>query len=107
MFEIKAKLWLESDSKCVIGKGRAELLKKIKELESLSEVAKSMNMAYSHAWSEIKEIENVVGSPVIKTSRGGNNGGGSYLTEIGEEILKIFENEKESLDDYISKRNKL
>jgi len=107
VFEIKAKIWLESDSKCVIGKGRAELLNKVKELGSLSEVAKSMNMAYSHAWSEIKEIENVVGSPVIRTSRGGSNGGGSCLTEVGEEILKIFENEKKSLDDYISKRNEI
>jgi molybdate transport system regulatory protein len=107
VFEIKAKIWLESDSKCVIGKGRAELLKKVKELGSLSEVAKSMNMAYSHAWSEIKEIEEVVGSPIIKTSRGGNNRGGSCLTEFGEEILKLFENEKKSLDSYISKRNKI
>lgn len=106
MFEIKAKIWLESDSKCIIGKGRAELLKKVKDLGSLSEVAKSMNMAYSHAWSEIKEIENVVGSPVIRTSRGGSNGGGSCLTEVGEKLLKIFENEKKSLDSYISKRNK-
>jgi len=45
-----------------------------------------MNMAYSHAWSEIKEIEEVVGSLIIKTSKGGNNRGGSCLTEVGEEI---------------------
>ena len=57
--------------------------------------------------SEIKEIEESIGKPVIKTSRGGNERGGSCLTETGEEILKIFEDEKKSLDNYISKRNKL
>jgi len=55
--EVKAKIWLELDSKCVLGKGRAELLNKIKEIGSLAEVARSMGMAYSHAWSEIKAID--------------------------------------------------
>lgn len=106
MFEIKAKIWLESDSKCVIGKGRAELLKKIKELESLSEVAKSMNMAYSHAWSEIKEIEEAVCGSVIISSRGGKDGGSSCLTELGEDILKKYNEEKKKLDQHLVKRNK-
>lgn len=107
MFEIKAKIWLEIDSKCIIGKGRAELLDKIKEMGSLSKVAKSMGMAYSHAWSEIKEIEETVGGPVITTQRGGKDGGNSVLTDLGEELLKKFNDEKKSLDSYISKRNKL
>ena len=107
MFEVKAKIWLEIDSKCVIGKGRAELLHKIKELGSISEVARSMDMAYSHAWSEIREISDAVGGPVIKTSTGGKRGGGSCLTELGEKILEKFDNEKRSLDAYVLKRNSI
>ncbi len=107
VFDVKAKIWLEIDSKCVIGHGRAELLRKIKQLGSLSEVARSMSMAYSHAWSEIKEISDAVGGPVIVTSRGGKDGGSSILTELGEEILRQFDEEKKSLDNYIAKRNKL
>ena len=107
MFETKAKIWLEIDSKCIIGEGRAELLHKIKELESLSEAARSMGMAYSHAWSEIKEISKAVGGPVMEASRGGKDGGGSHLTELGEEILNQFDKEKKCLDKYISKRNRL
>lgn len=106
MFEIKAKLWLETDSKCIIGKGRANLLHKIKELGSLSEAAKSMGMAYSHAWSEIKEIEEALDCPVIITSRGGKDGGSTSLTEFGEDILKQFDDEMKKLDNYIDNRNK-
>jgi molybdate transport system regulatory protein len=106
VFEIKAKIWLESDSKCVIGKGRADLLRKIKELGSLSEVAKSINMAYSHAWSEIKEIEEAVGGSVIISSRGGKDGGSSCLTELGENIVKRFDEEKKKMDQHLVKRNK-
>lgn len=106
MFEVKAKIWFEIDSKCIIGKGRAELLHKIKELGSLSEAAKSMGMAYSHAWSEIKEIEEAVDSPVIITSRGGKDGGSACLTELGEDILKQFDDEMKRLENYIDDRNK-
>ena len=106
MIKVKAKIWLEIDSKCIIGQGRAELLRKIKELGSLSEVARSMGMAYSHAWSEIKEISNAVGGPVIVTSIGGKQGGSSRLTELGEELLNHFNEETNSLDNYLSKRNK-
>ncbi|MBN2603811.1 MAG: LysR family transcriptional regulator [Candidatus Thermoplasmatota archaeon] len=98
---------MEIDTKCVIGEGRAELLHKIKQLGSLSDVARSMCMAYSHAWSEIKEISDAAGGPVIKTSRGGKEGGSSYLTELGEKILNQFDEEKKSLEEYLSKRNEL
>lgn len=106
MFEIKAKLWLELDSKCVIGHGRAELLHKVKEFGSLTEVAKSMEMAYSHAWSEIKEISNAVGGPILETSIGGKQGGGSRLTKLGEDILQQFDNEMKNMEEYLAKRNK-
>jgi molybdate transport system regulatory protein len=106
VIKVKAKIWLEIDSNCIIGQGRAELLRKIKELGSLSEVARSMGMAYSHAWSEIKEISNAIGGQVIVTSRGGKQGGGSRLTELGEELLNRFDEETNSLDGHLSKRNK-
>ena len=82
------------------------MLRKIKELGSLTEVARSMGMAYSHAWSEIKEISNSVGGQVIVTSRGGKQGGSSRLTELGEDLLNRFDEETNSLDNYLSKRNK-
>ena len=103
--EIQAKLWLEKDSKFILGVGRAELLRKIRETGSISKAAKSMGMSYSHAWSEVREISEAAGSPVVETSRGGKTGGKSKLTPLGEEILKKFEKEKEMLDRNLSKRN--
>ena len=106
VFEVKAKIWLESNSKCIIGRGRAELLHKIKELGSLSDVARSMGMAYSHAWTEIKEIEDAVGAPVVVTSRGGIDGGSSQLTDLGEDLLKKYDEEMKILKQYLLERNK-
>jgi molybdate transport system regulatory protein len=105
MTEVKAKLWLEKDGKIILGKGRAQLLSQIEKSGSLSEAAKTMNMSYSHAWSEIKEISEALGESVIDTARGGKEGGSSKLTSVGKEILKKFEKEIESLDRHLASRN--
>ncbi len=105
MFEVKAKIWLEKDSKSIIGKGRAELLRRIKEMGSLRKAANSMDMSYSHAWEEINEISEAAGGPVIEAERGGKGGGSSHLTDLGEKILEKFNEEKKGLDSYLSDRN--
>jgi molybdate transport system regulatory protein len=103
--DVKAKLWLEKNSRFIIGAGRAEILRKIKETGSLAKAAKSMSMSYSHAWSEIRDISDAAGGQVVETSRGGASGGNSRLTELGEELLKTFDDELEKLDRHLAKQN--
>jgi molybdate transport system regulatory protein len=103
--EVKAKLWLEKDSRFILGVGRAEILRRIKETGSLAKAAKSMGMSYSHAWSEIREISDAAGGPVVETSRGGTSGGSSRLTDLGERLLKSFDDEMGKLDKHLAKRN--
>lgn len=105
MVEVKAKLWLENDSRFILGVGRAELLRHVKETGSLMKAAKAMGMSYSHAWSEVRDISEALGTPVIETVRGGRTGGSSRLTEHGISILEKFEKEKEMLDRHLAKRN--
>ena len=105
MADIKAKLWIEKDSRFILGEGRAELLRHVKETGSLVKAAKAMEMSYSHAWSELRDISEALGVPVIETLRGGRSGGSSKLTEAGEDILNQFEKEKEMLDRHLAKRN--
>jgi molybdate transport system regulatory protein len=105
MFQVKAKLWLEIENQCIIGQGRAELLHKIKEYGSLAKVAQSMKMAYSHAWTELQEISDAVGGPIIETAIGGKKGGGSHLTKLGEDILSRYDEEMQRLEDFLTRRN--
>jgi molybdate transport system regulatory protein len=104
--EIKAKLWLEEDGRMVLGSGRAELLRHIRETGSISKAAKAMEMSYSHAWSQVRSISEAVGGQVVETSRGGMAGGRSRLTPLGQEILKRFEMEMERLDRHLAGRNR-
>lgn len=106
MVEVKAKLWLEKNGKIILGKGRAELLRHIRDCGSLTKAAKSMGMSYSHAWSEVREISKALGNSVIETTRGGKRGGSSVLTSAGLNILNKFEEEIEKLDSHLASRNR-
>jgi molybdate transport system regulatory protein len=105
MIEVKAKLWLERKGHFILSSGRAEILRKVKETGSLAKAAKSMGMSYSHAWSQVREMSEAAGGLVVETARGGRSGGGSRLTELGLEILDIFEKENERLDRHLAERN--
>ncbi len=84
------RVWLEGGEGTFIGYGRAVLLEKIAARGSISKASKEMNMSYKHAWKLVESMNRQAGSPVVQTSRGGSQGGGTVLTATGEELLTLF-----------------
>jgi molybdate transport system regulatory protein len=64
-----------------------------------------MGMSYSHAWSQVREMSEAAGGPLVETSRGGKAGGSTILTTLGKNLLKKFDEEKGRLDRHLAKRN--
>lgn len=85
----KMTLQLYTDVKC-FGPGVAQLLVGIRKLHSLRAAAAEINMAYSKAWSIIKNCENEFGFKLLKTVTGGKNGGGADLTDDAERLLNDY-----------------
>ena len=85
------KLWLKKGNNSILGEGRAQLLRAIEEKGSITNAANAMNMSYRHAWGIIREIEDSLGEKIIKTERGGPEGGGAKLTALGRKILSQYE----------------
>ncbi len=95
----KTKLWLSSDHISVMGEGIARLLESIEKTGSLSKSAKSLNISYRHAWGYLSKLEDKLGTPVVKTYRGGAyGGGGTELTDFGKELLKEYRKYRIFLD---------
>jgi 8-oxo-dGTP diphosphatase len=97
MYELKLKIWLERDGRFIVSDGRAKLLRKVKDLGSLSKAAKEMGMSYRHAWGIVRRISQNAGGEVAHSTRGGKEGGITSLTPFGEEILREYENKAASL----------
>jgi molybdate transport system regulatory protein len=89
-FKIKGRLWLEKDGEAFLSWGRVVLLERIRELGSIAAAARSMDMAYSHAWSLVAEMNRLAGQELVSRSFGGKNGGRAWLTPAGEDIVAQF-----------------
>ena len=97
MYDLKLKMWLERDGRFIVSDGRAKLLRKVKDMGSLSKAAKEMGMSYRHAWGIVHRISQNAGGDVVHSIRGGRQGGVTSLTPFGEEILREYENKAASL----------
>ncbi len=88
--QAKAKLWLVNDrDEPIMGEGRADLLKAIKDEGSLNKASKKVKMSYKHAWLQLNEIEKSLGEPVIIKKRGGKEQG-TFLTEKAIRLLEEY-----------------
>ncbi|MDO5717868.1 MAG: LysR family transcriptional regulator [Tissierellia bacterium] len=88
--KVSVKVILSSNDKNnqgSFGPGIAYLLEGIKETGSLNQATKNMNMAYSKAWTIIKESEEMLGYKLIERYPGSK---GSKLTKKGEDILNLY-----------------
>ena len=83
-------LRLYTDRKC-FGPGVAMLLRRIQILHSLRAAAMDMHMAYSKAWTILREAERGLGFKLLHSTTGGRGGGGAVLTEQGERLLDAYD----------------
>lgn len=79
-----------TDRKC-FGPGVATLLHRVEERHSLRAAAASMEMAYSKAWTIVKNAEDCLGFKLLHASTGGRNGGGAVLTAEAVRLLEAYD----------------
>ena len=85
---LKLRLYFSGDHS--LGPGKVALLEAVEEQGSISAAARSMGMAYRHAWVLIDDLNQCFGEPVVATATGGRSGGGARLTPLGAEIVRRF-----------------
>jgi len=88
-----------SDQKC-FGPGVSQLLKRVDELHSLRAAALSMSMAYSKAWTVVRNAEDGLGFHLLTSTAGGKHGGGAELTDEARQIMAAYETYCARLNEY-------
>ncbi len=89
--QIFGRFWISKKGKNLAGKGRIELLKKIKETGSISKAAKLMAMSYRAAWDSVDIMNKLSDEPLVKRMKDGKQGGGTILTDKGNEFINLYE----------------
>lgn len=87
--KITVRLLNDKDEK-IFGPGIASLIELVEQTGSLRSACSKMGMAYSKAWRVIKTCESDLGFSLLERKTGGEDGGGSTITEQGKTLLKEF-----------------
>jgi molybdate transport system regulatory protein len=89
MARVRLRIYLGEEGH-KLGPGKIRLLEAIDEHGSISAAARSMGMAYRHAWVLVDELNRCFDEAVVVASAGGREGGGAALTAWGEEVVERF-----------------
>jgi molybdate transport system regulatory protein len=79
------RFWLTLDGRNFLGRGRVELLHRIRETGSISKAAKAMKMSYKAAWDAVDAMNDAWGEPLVASGPAG-----SRLTADAEELIAAF-----------------
>ncbi len=87
---LHGRLWLTLDGRNFFGRGRVELLERIRATGSIAQAARAMKMSYKAAWDAVDAMNNAWGRPLVESATGGKGGGGTLLTRDAETLIAAF-----------------
>jgi molybdate transport system regulatory protein len=67
---------------------RIDILRRIREVGSISQAARDAGISYKAAWHALETLGNLAGAALIEKAVGGSGGGGARLTAAGEQLLE-------------------
>jgi molybdate transport system regulatory protein len=79
------RFWLTLGGKNFLGRGRVELLQRIRETGSISKAAKAMKMSYKAAWDAVDAMNTAWQTPLVDSGPAG-----SRLTEDAERLIAAY-----------------
>ena len=88
--ELGGSLWMTVGGESLGGSGRVQLLALVGEQGSITHAAKAMKMSYKAAWDAIDTMNNLAGEPLVERVAGGKGGGGTRLTQRGQQLVENF-----------------
>lgn len=85
---IRPRIYLSPD--LIVGPGKIELLKAVRDTGSSSAAVRSIGMSYKRAWYLLDTLNKGFHQPVFAASPGGRGGGGARLTALGEMLIASY-----------------
>ena len=91
------RFWLTLDGRNFLGRGRVELLQRIRETGSISKAAKAMKMSYKAAWDAVDAMNSAWPNPLVESGPAG-----SHLTEDAERLITAFQRAEAQHAQYLA-----
>ncbi|HUJ16973.1 MAG TPA: LysR family transcriptional regulator [Nitrospirota bacterium] len=102
---MRGRIWIDGPEGTFIGYGRVVLLERIREQGSITKAAKSMQIAYRHAWDLVDSMNRQAKEPLVELATGGK-GGGARATKEGERAIKRFRRFYDDFQSFLKREEK-
>jgi molybdate transport system regulatory protein len=102
----RGRVWIDGPDGTFFGQGRAVLLERIIEHGSITKAARSMDMAYRHAWDLVDSMNRQAKEPFVEVVTGGKGGGGARVTRAGERAIRLFRRFHDDLQSFLKREEK-
>ena len=87
---IHGGLWLDRNGHPYVGASRIALLEAIDRTGSITAAAKDVGLSYKAAWDAVDAMNNMADKPLLIRATGGRHGGGSHLTDHGQQLVRLY-----------------
>ncbi len=84
------KIRLYAGAEIAMGPGKADLLEAIQETGSITNAGKALGMSYRRTWMLVDTMNRCYRKPLVITAKGGAQGGGAKVTELGAQVLAAY-----------------
>jgi len=103
---VRGRIWIDGPEGTFIGWGRVNLLEQIREQGSITRAAKSLEMAYRHAWDLVDSMNRQSKMPFFEVTGGCKGGGGAGVTAGGEKANRLFRKFAEDFKVFLEREQK-
>lgn len=87
---LRAQLRIMLGEEIAFGPGKADVLEAIRETGSISAAGKKLGMSYRRTWLLVDTMNRCFQQSLVDTAKGGAQGGGTQLTELGTQVLEQY-----------------
>ena len=87
---LRFRIRVTDGDKIAVGPGKIALLEAIASTGSITAAAKSLDMSYRRAWLLLDELNRSLEQPAVDSAKGGLQGGGSSLTDVGRLLITLY-----------------
>lgn len=88
---LKVRVRIMNDEQIAFGPGKAQLLESLLATGSLNRTASQMKMSYVKALALARTMNEQFAQPLVELARGGKQGGGTQVTELGRKVLAEYQ----------------
>jgi molybdate transport system regulatory protein len=100
---LKGSLFLQQDERQSFTQAQIDLLNAIASAGSISGAARAAGVSYKTAWDRIDAMNNLSTRPLVARSAGGARGGGTQLTDFGQQVLNGFNAIQEQHAEFVDR----